>query len=260
MSQQNQNEDQIVVVMGPTGAGKSTFIEYATRQDGRTIGHGLQSYTSDIRSVRTNHPKDGRPVVFVDTPGFDDTYKSDLEILTMIAEWLVKTYKSKSNLTTIIYVHCIADSRMKGSALKNLRMFGDVLGNKAMPNVIMVTTKWNNVGKEGVKREQELKTHFWKDMIAGGCGIARFEDSYDSAWNIIGSFRGEHTAQVQLPREMVDSKHRLNETQAGIALNKDLEQLIKNRKEMARRVRGLARNQDNEPAVRENSPNFAPAS
>jgi hypothetical protein len=149
---------------------------------------------------------------------------------------------------------------MKGSALKNLQMFGTVLGNKAMPNVIMVTTKWSKVMKEGVEREQELKAHFWKDMIADGCRIARFEDSYDSAWSIIGSLRGEHTAQVQLPREMVDSKHRLNETQAGIALNKDLEQLIKNRKEMARRVRGLARNQDNEPAVRENSPNFAPAS
>jgi hypothetical protein len=34
---------------------------------------------------------DGRPVVFVDTPGFDDTYKSDMEILTMIANWLVRT-------------------------------------------------------------------------------------------------------------------------------------------------------------------------
>lgn len=33
-------------------------------------------------------------MVFVDTPGFDDTYKSDTEILSMIADWLVKTYVS----------------------------------------------------------------------------------------------------------------------------------------------------------------------
>jgi len=35
---------------------------------------------------------DGRDVVFVDTPGFDDTFKSDIEILTQIAEWLVKAW------------------------------------------------------------------------------------------------------------------------------------------------------------------------
>jgi hypothetical protein len=30
-------------------------------------------------------------MVFVDTPGFDDTYKSDTEILTLIANWLLTT-------------------------------------------------------------------------------------------------------------------------------------------------------------------------
>jgi predicted GTPase len=40
--------------------------------------------------VRVAHPSDGHPVVFVDTPGFDDTDKSDTEILSIIAEWLIK--------------------------------------------------------------------------------------------------------------------------------------------------------------------------
>ena len=40
-------------------------------------------------TFEVSHLNDGRPVVLVDTPGFDDTYKS--EILTMIADWLVKT-------------------------------------------------------------------------------------------------------------------------------------------------------------------------
>ncbi|KIM82902.1 hypothetical protein PILCRDRAFT_820197 [Piloderma croceum F 1598] len=245
-------QDRIVAVMGPTGAGKSTFIECATCQDGRTIGHGLRSFTSDIRAVRVNHPIDGRPVVFVDTPGFDDTYKSDLEVLTMIAEWLVKTYKSQSNLVTIIYVHDISDSRMKGSALKDLRVFGTVCGDKAMPNVIIVTTKWKNITIEhGVQREKELETRFWKDMIAAGCVTARFEGSYESAWSIIGSLDDKHQAQVQLSHEIVDSNLRLNETQAGIALNEELLQLIKSQKESARRLRALAQNQNNGLAMHE---------
>jgi hypothetical protein len=75
----------------PASCSRIQFIEYATRQDGQTIGHGLQSCTSDIRTVKVAHPTGGRPVVFVDTPGFDDTYKSDIVVLSMIADWLVKT-------------------------------------------------------------------------------------------------------------------------------------------------------------------------
>jgi hypothetical protein len=67
------------------------FIDIATEQDGNTVGHGMKSQTSDIRAVRVKHPTTGDPVIFVDTPGFDDTYKSDVEILTMIAVWLTKT-------------------------------------------------------------------------------------------------------------------------------------------------------------------------
>jgi hypothetical protein len=37
------------------------------------------------------HPIAGYPVVFVDIPGFDDTsYRSDTEVLSMTADWLVK--------------------------------------------------------------------------------------------------------------------------------------------------------------------------
>jgi hypothetical protein len=31
-------------------------------------------------------------LVFVDTPGFDDTHKQDVDILKMIADWLKSTY------------------------------------------------------------------------------------------------------------------------------------------------------------------------
>jgi predicted GTPase len=94
--------------MGPSGAGKSNvstslpeqfpvplsttqFIDVATKQDGHTVGHNLESKTSDIRAVRVAHPITGSPVVLVDTPGFDDSSKSDEEILTMIVDWLVGT-------------------------------------------------------------------------------------------------------------------------------------------------------------------------
>jgi len=50
----------------------------------------MKSHTADIQSIRVTHPASNCPVVLVDTPGFDDTYKSDMEILRKIAEWLKK--------------------------------------------------------------------------------------------------------------------------------------------------------------------------
>jgi len=238
--------------MGPTGAGKSTFIESATRQDGRTVGHSWQSYTAEIRSVRLAHPTDGRPVVFVDTPGFDDTFKSDTEILTIVADWLVKAKNEKVNLATILYLHRISDNRMSGSAMKNLRLFSSLCGQKAIPNVVIVTTMWSKVTQEeGTMREEALKREVWKDLLADGCTVARFEDTYESAWKIVGSLVKMNQAGVLLPREIVDDRLRLNETQVGITLNKELEKLIKDRTNAARKLQKLAENQDSELVVQE---------
>jgi acyl-CoA-binding protein len=51
----------------------------------------LHLYAISRLRIEGDHPGDRHPVVFVDTPGFDDTFKSDVEILSMIAEWLVTT-------------------------------------------------------------------------------------------------------------------------------------------------------------------------
>jgi hypothetical protein len=67
------------------------FINMATQQDSHAIGHGMQSQTSEIQTSRVKHPTTGDPVIFVDTPGFDDASKSDVEVLTTISRWLVKT-------------------------------------------------------------------------------------------------------------------------------------------------------------------------
>jgi predicted GTPase len=59
------------------------------------VGHTLESCTSEIKIVKLSVPElDDGDVVFVDTPGFDDTHKSDADILKMVADWLKSTYVS----------------------------------------------------------------------------------------------------------------------------------------------------------------------
>ena len=57
------------------------------------MGHNLESYTNEVSNVRLSIPELAYgDLVFVDTPGFDDTHKSDVEILKMVADWLKSTY------------------------------------------------------------------------------------------------------------------------------------------------------------------------
>jgi len=208
--------DRIIVVMGPTGVGKSTFIECATRQDGRTVGHGLRSCTKDVRAIRSTHPADGYPVVFVDTPGFDDTSRSDVEILSMIANYLMKAYKGNINLASIIYLHKINDNRITGSLLTHLQIFSSLCGQNAMPNVVIATTMWSKVRKEeGDQREEELKCDFWKDILAGGCTVERFLSTYESAWCIIGSIVRKSSGKPFRIQEEMREGIPVNKTGAG---------------------------------------------
>jgi hypothetical protein len=152
---------------------------------------------------------------------------------------------------------------MTGSLLKNLRMFSSVCGQRAMPSVVIATTMWSKVEvEEGERREEELRSDFWKDIMAGGGRTERFEKTYHSAWRIIGHSsgtdrseggraRGNLVTAPLLPREIVDDHLRLNETRAGVTLNKELEKLIQDRKDAVLRLEQQVKRQDDELIVQQ---------
>ena len=64
-------------------------MDSASGRDTAVIGYGLKSQTTQINASRFWDPVSRQHVVLVDTPGFDDTYGSDLKILNSISDWLV---------------------------------------------------------------------------------------------------------------------------------------------------------------------------
>jgi len=194
--------DLVIALMGPTGSGKSNIIDTLAGQLGRRSGSRLESCTTEVRAVRLyNHPVHGDKLVLVDTPGFDDTNKSDLEILQMVSDWLKKIYQKEINLAGIIYLHRITDNRMAGTPHRNLRMFGELCGDHAVQKVVLVTTMWDKIQKDTsapVRREKELFENYWKTMINFGASTARFLNSADSAWKIVDLILEQHKTEVLL--------------------------------------------------------------
>jgi chromosome condensin MukBEF ATPase and DNA-binding subunit MukB len=111
---------------------------------------------------------------------------------------------------------------------------------------------WGKVSEEeGDAREEELRDDFWKEMVAAGCKTERFERTHESAWRIIDRLAKKDSANVLLSREMVDDDRRLNETQAGVTLNKELEKLIRDQKDAVRKLEQHAKRAGNELVVQQ---------
>ena len=62
------------------------FINLVSRS-GFNVGRGLKSCTDSVQ-IATGFNLDGRRVVLIDTPGFDDSALSDTDVLKMVAAFL----------------------------------------------------------------------------------------------------------------------------------------------------------------------------
>lgn len=162
----------------------------------------------------------------VDTPGFDDTTRSDADILREVASWLAKAYSSNLKLTGIIYLHRIMDVRLGGSGMKNLRMFKKLCGEDSLESVVLATTFWGNVEeKEGIMRETQLKakTEFWGGLIAKGSAVFRQNNGRESAEEIVKYLvQRRHKVVLDIQKELIDGKKTLDDTAAGGELQVEL--------------------------------------
>jgi hypothetical protein len=173
----------------------------------------------------------GAKIYLVDTPGFDDTYRTDSEILREIALWLNKAHSEKLRLAGIIFLQRISDVRVGGSGIKNIKMFQKLCGDGPLGSVVLATTMWDLVTEDvAIQREKELKERpqFWKGMIDQGSRVFRHDKREVSALRIIKylmKLRRPLTLDIQ--REMVDGNRELIDTSAGEALASNMEALIK---------------------------------
>jgi hypothetical protein len=136
----------------------------------------------------------GHKVYLMDTPGFDDTTRSDTDILHDIASSLealghaLQPQKGRKLLTGIVYLHRLSDPRFDGSSLKNLRMFKKLCGDNAFPRIVLATTMWDYLDQKTAEdRENEIKSRreFWGLMIERGSRAFRLDRGKESAAKVL---------------------------------------------------------------------------
>lgn len=224
--------------MGATGSGKSTFINLISGSS-LGVGRGLQSCTDAVQIAGAFH-LDGRRVVLIDTPGFDDTTRSDTDVLKMIAAFLETSYRGGSTLAGVLYFYRISDFRMSGIARKNFSMFRKLCGENALRNVVIVTNMWGEVSPEiGNDREAELirEDMFFKPVLDKGAQMARHYNTVPSGEAIVRLILENHPMPLRIQEELVTEHKDITETGAGEELNREINAQIRKHQEEMRLLR-----------------------
>ena len=166
----------------------------------------------------------------IETPGFDDTSRSDPEILIEVAFYLATTYEHHMRIDGLIYVTHITDTRMTGTDRKNLIMHSKLVGEEAFSKVALATRMWDKEQtlQEAEAREEELIRTFGKPFIDKDSIVYRLYPDRDAALRVVDALlpsQGSDGEVLSIQRELVDQSRPLNDTEAGQELAQELQNL-----------------------------------
>lgn len=223
------NSEGAIVVMGRTGVGKSYLISRISGKEVK-IGHTLESCTNQIQVVPFEvKDKQGNPhtIELVDTPGFDDTNLSDADVLSIITNWFISSYKDGIKIKGLLYLHNIKERKMYGSSLKALSTFKKMCGVECYGSIRIITTKWKKIDSKLEAREVELKQNYWKDLLNNGCLYQRYLSDKEMADQILEMVSRDRVL-LRIQKEILFDKKILFQTDAGSELL-DINRFILNR-------------------------------
>ena len=94
-------------------------------------------------------------------------------------------------------------------------MFRKLCGDEALKNVVIGTTKWDDVELEvGQQREIQRRDDLWKEMIQHGSVVMQVHD--DSVWNVVNHILENKTIDsVLIQNELMKLRMIIAQTSAG---------------------------------------------
>ena len=209
-------------------------------------------------------------VTVVDTPGFDGgdgmsdganlgkyrtpraTFTADCETKAKISEFLTAQYKVGITLRGILYLHNITTGRMDGGAVRSLETFRNMINEEAMANIALVETHWDKQSpylSEGLLWDQELRSTFWQDLVAGGADVFQYSNSPEEARTIVGRLlKKDKRIVLRIQHEVVDESKKIEETLAGLKvrskLDREMDLLMKDHERLQADLKNAKKRKD----------------
>ncbi|TFK24903.1 hypothetical protein FA15DRAFT_704208 [Coprinopsis marcescibilis] len=217
--QDGSENDILIVVMGPPGAGKSSFIHNLLDDQAPskpTVSHKYKPCTENVEhysmvvteALVQGHDQlqglQGKRIVLLDTPGFDDCIggvRSDYGLLHRVALWVASSYSQDVQVAALLYIYPIYPFRFTHTEGKNLQLFSKLCGPCLMPRVMMATSNWEYCSNMDrlQSRERDLTEDYWKGMLDAGAAMERLDGRR------VGEFSA-HALLVKMLDRMISSE------------------------------------------------------
>ncbi|KIK51368.1 hypothetical protein GYMLUDRAFT_981606 [Collybiopsis luxurians FD-317 M1] len=204
----------LIAVMGPSGAGKTTFIN-AVSNSNLPVGSGLEPCTKELQ-LSLPFEMYRQRFQFIDTPGDEDN-----NTLRVVSEFLTK---NEAPLAGVLYFQSISNPRVGGLSRRNMRIFHDLCGDAAMNKVAIIVTGSDPLSDV---RELELRESpkFFRSAIQGGAQFFRFNGTTESARQIVSQMvdiSGEEKLALRIQEELRNAGGKLSKTTAAVQLESQL--------------------------------------
>ncbi|KAJ3561872.1 hypothetical protein NP233_g9926 [Leucocoprinus birnbaumii] len=199
--------DSVIIIMGQTGVGKTTFLQMlaGTQHTRKQTRYQLSSTTNEINALRVTFQGQYEltNLILIDTPGFDNVYRTEYQVLETISRWLrgdgtlkaaVRKRMTTRQISGIIYLHRITDIRFSCTPLTHSSLLIELCGTDFARKIVFATTAWpdeNNpaysveLKAEYEQRHKELMNIHWKEMVKSGASVCKLDETPLSALEAI---------------------------------------------------------------------------
>ena len=182
---QSNNNQKYILVIGMTGVGKSSFVNFITGKDNACkVSNSSKQFTAKYKMVDCIHAcgSSYKTLYFIDTPGFDDP-KGDKKNI----EEILKFRNAFPKINAIIYCQKLDDHRFQTAKIL-FKLMKDLYLNM-FKNLIIVRTKSSRTSCD-------------------------FEGDKEASLEFIKTLKEESKIDVQLAirQYYIDSKYRDNDS------------------------------------------------
>ncbi|KAF9531288.1 hypothetical protein CPB83DRAFT_904843 [Crepidotus variabilis] len=192
-------QKNIIVLVGPTGAGKSHFIDILAGTNWANKKMAQRAVGVRDKEVALSLEGSSTSVVLVDAPGFDDATRPDSEVVRDVVSWLQAQYGNRPHILGVLYFNSIKENRAVGRPQDGLHDFWLMCGLSSRENgerVVFVTTHWDVLGDKG---KGDIRRELLQTVVSGVGGIVTdFEGSKASAEEIARGFLRQRPLQLNI--------------------------------------------------------------
>lgn len=128
-------------------------------------------------------------------------------------------YRQGIKLHGIIYLYRISDVRVSNAGVQDFLGLRKLCGDRAIRNIVILTTMWNQVNAEDGKRraaDLQFKDDFFRPALEDGVRLMHHTDgTVDLVHTIIKSIMRNQPETLAIQEELVDKNMDIDQTRIG---------------------------------------------